>query len=241
VPHTVCVVVTLCLPPLMAACLCRSFRRYGIIESAPRIVEEHTYVPWRLVLTSLFQGMAFGSAQSYLLNLQSTEKIALATSASLVGFLCAALIMLAVVVFLRTDFNSLIYKIGFVALSFGLLFISIPQSRVLGFFLNALGYRFIDCLIWALVIYLTHTRRVSLNWIMAWPTAALYLGMAIGLTLVANASPGFLGLSAGELFSVFAVVVLTSAIVFTQCTRRRSMWSVRRSTRLWRMSDHAIL
>ncbi|MGV8084173.1 MAG: LuxR C-terminal-related transcriptional regulator [Coriobacteriia bacterium] len=235
VPFAICVAATLCLPPLMAICLCRSFRRYGVIEPAPRIVEDHAYVPWRLVLTSLFQGMAFGSAQAYLLHMQPAEKTALGIGASLAGFLCAAVIMLMVTIFLRTDFNSLIYKIGFVLLSFGLLFISIGQTRVLGFFLNALGYRFIDCLIWALVIYLTHTRRVSLNWIMAWPTAALYFGMAVGLTLVANTSSGFLGLSAGQLFSVFAVVVLTSAIVFTSARNVAEGWGAVRITA--RVSD----
>lgn len=235
VPDVVCAVATLSLPPLMALCLARSFKRYGVIEASPRIIEGHAYVPWRLVLTSFFQGLAFGSAQSYLLNMQPAEKTGSGITASLVGFLGAGVIMLAVTIFLRTDFNSLIYKIGFVLLSFGLLFISLGESRTLGFLLNALGYRFIDCLIWALVIYLTHTRRVSLNWIMAWPTAALYLGMAAGLTLVANASSGFLGLSAEQLFSVFAVVVLTSAIAFTSSRNVAEGWGAVRVTA--RVSD----
>lgn len=225
-PHSLSWPCTLAIPLLMLFCLLRSFRKYGVIEQMPQIVDGPTYIPWRLLLTSFFQGTAFSMAQTYLVNAAATDATAgeALVLVCLVGFLAAALVMLVVIIYFRPDFDSLIYKLGFVCLSFGLLLISIAQLRGVGFFLNAFGHRFIDCLIWALVIYLTQSKRVSLNWIAAWPTAALYFGMSVGFLLVTNASNGLLGLSAAQIFSVLAVVVLTAAIAFTSSRNIITGW-----------------
>jgi DNA-binding CsgD family transcriptional regulator len=136
-------------------------------------------IPWRFLCTSFIQGSAFGILQILLF---SSRAPALTTLISVIGSLGGALALLFVVLLFRWDFNKLIYQVGFVLLALSFVLMTTSGSVFVGgWLINAIGYRFIDILMWALCVYLIKQRHLPTNWVFAVTTCALLMGQLFGV------------------------------------------------------------
>lgn len=168
-----------------------------------------SYVPWRLLITAAFAGVAFGVALqipqlgNYFDPPLLRNAVTLAVTASVL--LCAAVLF-------RMDFNQLIYRIGFPLLAFGfVLYLTARSSCFVGGFVFSVGYYFLDLLFWILLAHIINKQNVSANWIVALALGALLLGRAIGDGIFSVAS--ILIWDAGEAGKNLLIVVLFVLLV----------------------------
>jgi DNA-binding CsgD family transcriptional regulator len=136
-------------------------------------------LPWKLLVTAVVQGCAFGSCLSFLGNEyvgEGTEALLFQT----IGMLCAATLLALLMKFTNFDFNCLIYKVGFAILGIGTLLLSSLESPWVGMLVTCMGYRVIDLLMFIIAVFLASSRRISMNWVTPLPTAMLYIGMSLG-------------------------------------------------------------
>jgi DNA-binding CsgD family transcriptional regulator len=164
------------LPPCCVATIILQNRRLPAAEAKP--VQTQLNIPWRFLCTSFIQGTAFGILQSILLIMGSSAAV---TAISATGSFVGATALFLVVFFSRLDFNQLMYHVGFVILA--LSFVLMAAAGYLftgGWLLNAIGYRFIDILMWALCTHLIKQRGLPTNWVFAVTTGTLLIGQVVG-------------------------------------------------------------
>jgi DNA-binding CsgD family transcriptional regulator len=195
-------------------CLITSLNQTTADDPLSRKVDNPALVPWKLLVTSVFQGLAFGLLFLYAQRFIDADGIVpFHLLTMFAGFIFAAFSLLLFAMLFNFDFNLLIYKIGFSLLAFGVFLVTLEQTALLGIFLGAMGYRFVDLLIFTLVVYLAGTKDVSLNWLAAWPTCMLYLGLSASYVILQVASPVVAETPPRILLASIALVVLFLAVI----------------------------
>jgi DNA-binding CsgD family transcriptional regulator len=188
--------------------------------------QHELFTPWRFLITSFIQGAAFGILQAILsVEISATTTTTISVSGSLIG----ALLVFIVALFVRLDFNQLIYQVGFVILAASFALMSQAGTLFIGgWALNAIGYRFIDILMWALCVYLIKQRKLPTNWVFAITTCALLLGQLFGAVmglLIPLAFPSQEnGLQMLSVFMVFAI--LTGALLMANSSNLQKGWGM---------------
>ena len=137
------------------------------------------YMPWKLLVTAFVQGLSLG-----LIATLSTSFFTLPATAAIVGYILGAALIFSVVLLLRVDYNSFIYKIGFPIMAAAWLIILATGSvSLFSIGVHATGYRFIDLAIWSVTIYIIKEKHLPTNWVCAVNTSALMLGQFLGAGL----------------------------------------------------------
>ncbi|MDR3052620.1 MAG: helix-turn-helix transcriptional regulator [Coriobacteriales bacterium] len=176
-------------------------------------------VPWRFLCTSFIQGTAFGILQTLLLTSSASAQT---TAITVVGSLIGAAAVLVVVLHFRWDFNQLIYQVGFVLLALSFVLMALASSVFIGgWLINAIGYRFIDILMWALCTHLVKQRHLPTNWVFAITTCALLMGQVFGalmgavVEMLPLTAPTVISDGGGTslLASLMVFIILTSALL----------------------------
>lgn len=182
------------------------------------------YIPWKLNATAIAQGMGFGVGRWLLARVNEEGWLSGSDNLMfLIGYSFAALVLVCFATLMRRKFDTLIYKIGFPLLAFGTILLAIPALGAWGCFTMAVGYRFIDLLIWALVVYLTTARNVPLNWLAGWSTACLYLGLTLGYFLV-DVGVGLFDAAPLVVVSLLAFVLMLAALLITSTENDSKAW-----------------
>lgn len=93
-----------------------------------------------------------------------------------------ALLVLAVSLFLKQDYNRLLYSLGFPLMAAGCILIALLVPHVsTGGVIHAVGYRFVDVLIWSVIAYVMKHDNQSANWITPVATLCLVAGQFSGI------------------------------------------------------------
>ncbi|MDR1089299.1 MAG: helix-turn-helix transcriptional regulator [Coriobacteriales bacterium] len=171
------------------------------------------YLPWRLLPTSFIQGTAFGILQTVLLIVGSTRETMLV---SVVGSVLGAVAVFVVVFAFKLDFNQLIYHVGFVILAASFVIMAAAGSFFMGgWLINALGYRFIDILMWALCVHLIKHRGLPVNWVFPVATCALILGQVFGSIVGQLVRSAYSSQGGGlEVLAVIMIFCILAAALF---------------------------
>lgn len=169
------------LPISCMLIVCGQQRHLVDAGESKREKEVRLYIPWRLFATSFIQGTAFGMLQTILLIVDKTQET---TIISVIGSVIGAILVLVVVFAFKLDFNYLIYYVGFVILAASFAIMATAGSYFIGgWVLNAIGYRFIDILMWGLCAYFIKHYGLPTNWVFPVATCALVLGEVFGALL----------------------------------------------------------
>lgn len=234
-PSTAIWIILVLLPPACIAILIIQKRSLGDVDQNKSVGA--LYVPWRLLITSFIQGTAFGMLQTILLIVGRTQE---AMIVSVVGSVLGAVLVLAVVFAFKLDFNQLIYHVGFVILAASFAIMATAGSYFVGgWLINALGYRFIDILMWALCVYLIKHRGLHTNWVFPVATCALILGQVFGSITGALVRSAFSSQDGG--MQVLAVcmlfIILTSALFLSNKQNVEKGWGMVQPYRSDEQSD----
>mgnify|MGYP004551028821 FL=1 len=213
------------LPVGMFATLWPSRREFS---PRPRQQRARLYIPWKLNVTAFAQGMGYEAGFALCAQLNSSIPGAVHSLTYVAGYAFAAVVLAASATLLRRRFDTLIYKIGFPVLALGTLLVPVASASGVSCFLAAWGYRFIDILMWSLVIYLAVSKKVTVNWMTGWSTCFFYLGMAAGqaftLGMLALCGP-----ASGQLaMGLASCIVLIVGLYVTDTSNDERAWGTLR-------------
>jgi DNA-binding CsgD family transcriptional regulator len=219
----VCVLVAL-LPPGCCACILR--QRQGMVTTTTKKKVSNLYIPWRFLCTSFIQGTAFGILQSIL---HVAQGALLTILISVAGCLIGTLALFLVVFLFRLDFNQLMYQIGFVILAMSFVFMAVGGALFTsGWLLNAVGYRFVDILMWALCAHLIRQRGLPTNWVFPVTACALIAGQVLGALSGAFVQDAFDGRHGSlYLLSISMIfIILTGALLMSNRSNVQKGWGM---------------
>lgn len=179
----------------------------------------------KFIATAFVQGCSLGILQIILFKGQAQVE---GLTVSAAGFALGALLVLVIALVCKMDFNRLMYHLGFPIMAFGCLLIALLVSSVmLGGFVHAVGYRFVDILIWALMAYVMKYNDLSANWVSSIATSWLITGQFFG-TFCGWTAITLLGMPQGmvvpSMVTVFAL--LLCALLATSTHNLRTGWGM---------------
>lgn len=136
------------------------------------------------------------------------------TFVRVLGQLAAVGVLFATLVFLRLDFNRLIYKVAFPFVAGGFLLLALlPGVTAWGDLVLAAGFCYLDLVLWSLGACLMKNMGLPATWIASCPGAALFCGTVLG----GGFALAFLGGSAAAdppLLAAFVACLLLAAALF---------------------------
>lgn len=95
--------------------------------------------------------------------------------------LAAVGLLFGTLVFLRLDFNRLVYKVAFPFVAAGFVMLALlPDATVVGDAVLAAGFCYLDLVLWSLGACLMKNMGLPATWIASCPGAALFFGVVTG-------------------------------------------------------------
>jgi DNA-binding CsgD family transcriptional regulator/MFS family permease len=189
--------------------------------------ETKRYTPHRFLVTATLHGLALGILAGFmLLSLNNSEPVTL----SALSYVAAAIFLLATAVWIRLDFNHLIYRIGFPLMALGALLVSFGGVFWFwGVSIQLIGFCYVHLIMWGLCSYITKHFGLSPVWVVAWPTCALMLGQFVGTVIGAIVSQGsdasyWVAVAAG----ITAFVLLLASLLMLSEQNIRTGWGIAR-------------
>lgn len=183
------------------------FLRIAPLTSIADEQDTELFVPWKLIITVLIQSFAYGAV----ISITKTHLIDPAIL-PILGFVFTGCLLFITALFLKMDFNHLLYHIGFPLLALGFMFISIsPETLILGEAFATVGYRYILILVCILCVFLSTEFKLSIDWLVPWANISLAIGHIIGATvtnaLISTAETPLSGIH------VIAPIILASVLL----------------------------
>ncbi|WP_180326605.1 response regulator transcription factor [Raoultibacter phocaeensis] len=136
------------------------------------------HFPLKFVATSFVQGAALGAM--YFASFAAGSD-AISALGSFIGRVIAVLVLFVSIVFVRLDFNRLIYKGAFPLVAYGFFAIaSFPLMPMFGGIVLIVGFCLLDLVLWSLGACLMKNMGLPAPWIASCPGAALFFGVLLG-------------------------------------------------------------
>lgn len=177
-PLTVGQVLFVAIPIPLFACWRRamgSLPRKTLLEHGQGAVLR---TPYKFLVTALLHGLALGVLLGGTVLQESGLNSVLLNALS---FVVAALLLFVTAVFVKMDFNHLIYQVGFGIMATGALLIALwGGCPAVGESVQFVGFCYVHLIMWGLCSYLTKTFDLPASWVIAWSTCCLMLGQLAG-------------------------------------------------------------
>lgn len=142
-----------------------------------------------------------------------------------VGQVVAVALLFATLVFLRLDFNRLVYKVAFPFVAAGFVLLAlVPDATVAGCTVLAAAFCFLDLVLWSLGACLMKNMGLPATWIASCPGAALFCGMVAGGCVILAFLNGVTGRDATLLASLIACLVLAAALLLSSGSNLKYGW-----------------
>ena len=134
--------------------------------------------PYKFLVTASLHGLALGVLLgSAVLRAGDAGTVLL----NALSFIAAAVLLLLTALFVKMDFNHLIYQVGFSIMATGALLIALARNApAAGEFVQFVGFCYVHLIMWGLCSYLTKSFALPVPWVVAWPTCCLMVGQLIG-------------------------------------------------------------
>lgn len=208
---------------------------YRVMRDLPRkTLFEHgldavLYTPYKFLVTALLHGLALGVLLGSAVAQGNDQTTVLLNALS---FIVAALLLFLTAVFVRMDFNHLIYQVGFSIMATGALLIAVVRPfPVIGESFQLVGFCYVHLIMWGVCSYLTKSFSLPATWVVAWPTCSLMLGQLVGgalsATLVQQPDSAFwIQITA----TVVSFVMLMAALLMLSNRNLTTGWGLARPT-----------
>lgn len=191
---------------LTSALLAYRIVSFGQVD-LPRPQKRQLKISTKLMATAFIQGCSLGAIEILLDG--STKEVSL--TLTVIGFVLGALLVLFVTIRFKPDFDRLLYCLGFPTMAAGCILITIFAPSVAGgAVVHAIGYRFVDILIWALMAYVMNSDDQPANWVTSVATLWLIAGQFCGVFAcwLFNIELGLIrGIEVGGAFIAFALML----------------------------------
>ena len=166
------------IPVPLALCWYRAMRSFPRKTLLDHGMSSTLRTPYKFLVTALLHGLALGVLLGSTV-LQADESSTVLLNA--LSFVVAAVLLFLTAVFVKMDFNHLIYQVGFGIMATGALLIALMDGApALGQSVQFVGFCYVHLIMWGLCSYLTKTFDLPATWVVAWPTCCLMLGQLVG-------------------------------------------------------------
>ena len=166
------------IPAPLSMCWYRAMRSFPRKTLFDHGMNAALRTPHKFLVTALLHGLALGVLLGSTV-MQADESNTILLNA--LSFVVAALLLLLTAVFVKMDFNHLIYQVGFGIMATGALLIALFGGiPALGQSVQFVGFCYVHLIMWGLCAYLTKTFDLPATWVVALPTCCLMLGQLIG-------------------------------------------------------------
>lgn len=183
--------------------------------------------PWKLALTALVPGLAFGLQQNLFGRAYYSAFTWMVFGVG--GFAVAAVIFLMCALKLRMNFNRMIYHYSYTAMALGcVLGVLGGAAGDAGYGLFAMGYRLFDILLWSLGALLIHTHDLEPDWFAGICVGSSLLGRFAGFSPI----PSLLGLldpaTVPFTLALLAFALLATALFMENRNNTFEAWGLKR-------------
>lgn len=177
-PSVVGQLIFVLIPAPLVACLYRTLRDLPLKSLYNHGLDAELKTPHKFLVTALLHGLSLGVMMGSVHYMIGQSSASLLTALS---FVAAAILLLLTAVFVKMDFNHLIYQIGFGITATGAFLIAcFGVFPILGISFQLIGFCYVHLIMWGLCSYLTKHFRLPATWVIAWPTCCLMLGQLLG-------------------------------------------------------------
>lgn len=211
------VIIAITLPMTVRRIATRAYFTHGL--SAQLII------PRKLLVTSVLHGLSIGVFIGLPPMLSSLSTLSLQC---FVAFAVGAVLLFALSISIKMDYNHLLYQVGFPLVALGALclvcFASVP---LLGSTLQLVGFSFIHLVMWGVCTYLIKNLKLPATWTIGVSTCGFMFGQLTG----ALASMGLSQaeheiLSSQNLSAVIVFVALFASLLMMSSTNLRTGWGL---------------
>lgn len=177
-PAVVGQLIFVLIPTPLAACLYHTLRRLPRKTLYNHGLDAELKTPHKFLITAFLHGLSLGVLMGWLFLVGDQSSTSFLTALS---FVLAAILLLLTAVFVKMDFNHLIYQMGFGLTATGAFLIAcFGALPALGVSFQLVGFCYVHLIMWGLCAYLTKNFRLPATWVVAWPTCCLMLGQLLG-------------------------------------------------------------
>ncbi len=184
-------------------------------------------IPYRLLATVFISDCAYGAIE-VLTTYSGLNNNLLVYG---IGYAGTAILLLVTALYLRFDFNSLIYRIAFITMAVGCVLFALPEAllQTTGIYVNQVGYRFMLALIWILSVWLIDQCKLSANWVFPVVTSIAFVGQFVGGSF-SHATAALMGYSEGGLVVclILAILLPGSALFLLDIRNLQTGWGFNR-------------
>lgn len=186
-------------------------------------IDTRVRVPWKVALTLLVQGLAAGMVQALAEGSAAMGYLPLQAFGLVLSSVCVVMAAL----WLKLDFNHLMYEVGFPLMALGFVLLAVAPSLVgEAVMVHEVGNRFIMQLSWALAAWIIVQEDLSANWVYPCIMVSYLVGRQIGVV----ATFAF-GAYAAALPAAMVFLVLMASVVALGGFGGRTGWGA------FRMAD----
>lgn len=182
-------------------------------------------VPWKLTITTVVWTATYGAVSAVFDGGVAQD------GSWLVAYVAGALALLGFLLLKRLNFNDLIYKVGFLVAAAGVAAVLFAHELLPGgYFLFAVGCRFVELLVWGLFANLVGTRGLSAYWTTSLNVGIWTLGRLAGFVL-ASCVLGAGGPAMSYSVALTAeLVILVAALFLSSRSNFAEGWGMERAT-----------
>lgn len=201
----------------------RLFKGSSQAVASPRYgAQTSIHVPRKLLVTIALQGLSAGIIQGgFAFGARGGFFVAEGWA-----FACAGALATVFFLWLRRDFNHLLYVIGFPIMALGHLGLGLVGATIGVVLIHETGYRFIMFLSWMLAAWVIKHRELSPNWV--WPCimCAFVAGRFVGIPFGSAVGALFGGESAVAAQMITVFVLLFSALLLFGSANLSDGWGM---------------
>lgn len=226
-PTVVSQLVFVLIPAPLAFCFYRAMRELPRKTLFEHGLDAELYIPYKFLITALLHGLALGVLLGSIIVRSSDSATILITALS---FVIAAVLLFLTAVFVKMDFNHLIYQVGFSIMATGALLVACLQGIPdIGESIQLVGFCYVHLIIWGLCSYLTKNFSLPAAWVVAWPTCSLMVGQFVGgmtsSTLVQQPDPSYW---VQLMATIVSFVMLMAALLMLSNRNLTTGWGIAR-------------
>jgi DNA-binding CsgD family transcriptional regulator len=214
-------------PLFIAFCLQKTIRKVQTKSYFTHGLSAKLIVPGKLLATSALHGISIGVLMgiSSLLGTQSATVLH-----GLMAFIGGAVLLLLLSIFLKMDYNHLLYQVGFPLVALGALFIiCFSDSLSIGVTLQLGGFSFIHLVMWGVCTYFIANLKLPATWTIGVSTCAFMFGQLLGaiLSIAMNQAENSM-LASHNLEAIVLFLTLFASLLMMSSTNLRTGWGLAR-------------
>jgi DNA-binding CsgD family transcriptional regulator len=136
------------------------------------------FIPYRFLFTALLHGLSIGVTIGLFPLFDKSYGI---VHLILLSYALAAVLLFTITVLFRSDYNHLIYQIGFPLVALGaLLVLCLSGFPEIGLYVQLFGFCFLHLIMWGVCTYFIKNLSLPATWVIATSTCAFMCGQFLG-------------------------------------------------------------